>query len=213
MRFRRCMGISAMQKTITIILVLACTALLLLALKIDAENEQTTGLYGRPVKSVEESPLSDFNINLLADDSQCLYLLDELNGVLLVYDVDGTYKHTMSFYNTLNGAFRMVVQQDVLYVQDSRDNIYVLRFGEFERFIKMLDQATSDKVDFNKNTSNYTLRGDGVYKNTEHGEICVIPRPIQSVVYNEGWALLLLFALFVMVAIYRLTGKHTRHRA
>lgn len=164
MKFNKLIELTVIRKTLVAILLLACTVLFLLVLKKDAEYVEPVGSYGKPALVIEEKPLRKFSIDQVADDSQCIYLLDESNGVLLVFDVHGTYKYTVFFYDTLNGAFRMAIIQDVLYVQDSQDNIYVFRFGELERFIKVSEQTDDVTINFEQTSSNYELRWNGVYK-------------------------------------------------
>ena len=204
MEFKKFMKVKLIEKVLTWILVITCIVLFVLVIKKEVETATPVGVYGQPAVFVENSPLKKFTIKQVADDSKYLYLLDELNGVLLVFDLQGTYRHTISFYDTLNGAFRMSINQDILYVEDTQGNLYILHFGEFERFVKKSDRAIYDEVDFEQTSSNYEILLDGVYKKTADENICIIRKPLENLTYSKGWNLLLLFCSFIIVAVHRL---------
>jgi hypothetical protein len=187
MEFKKIMKVKLIEKVLTWILVITCIVLFVLVIKKEVETATPVGLYGQPAVFVENSPLKKFTIKQVADDSKYLYLLDESNGVLLVFDLQGTYKHTISFYDTLNGAFRMSINQDILYVEDTQGNLYILHFGEFERFVKKSDRAIYDEVDFEQTSSNYEILLDGVYKKAADEDICIIRKPLDSLTYNTRW--------------------------
>ena len=199
--------VTIIKKALIGILLLVCIVLFVFAFKKEAESVTPVGVYGKPAVFVENNPLKKFTISQVADDSKYLYLLDELNGVLLVFDLQGTYKHTISFYDTLNGAFRMSINQDILYVEDTQGNLYILHFGEFERFVKKSDRAIYDEVDFEQTSSNYEILLDGVYKKAADEDICIIRKPLDSLTYSKGWNLILLFCSFITAAVYKLYAR------
>ena len=88
------MEVKRIEKVLIYILVITCIVLFVLVIKKDVETETPVGLYGQPAVFVEKNPLKTFNMDQAVDDSKCLYLLDKLNGVLLVFDLQGTYKHS-----------------------------------------------------------------------------------------------------------------------
>ena len=207
MEFKKIMNVKLIEKVLTWILVITCIVLFVLVIKKEVETATPVGLYGQPAVFVENSPLKKFTIKQVADDSKYLYLLDESNGVLLVFDLQGTYKHTISFYDTLNGAFRMSINQDILYVEDTQGNLYILHFGEFERFVKKSDRAIYDEVDFKQTSSNYEILLDGVYKKAADEDICIIRKPLDSLTYSKGWNLIRLFCSFITAAVYKLYAR------
>lgn len=189
-----------LRRMIGIILILV-----LLLLTISGCNSYKPALtYGTSVRFVEELDIDTINIDQIANDDTHLYLLDSDEGVLRVFDLDGNYLYTLAFYDYPNGAFMFAVKDRYLYVRDPHSHVYVFLEGEFIQFIER-DDANSilENVDFEKSSTDYVIKFASVWKVCETGDICVIKRPLYSVLYQDRIRMLVIVGLGFAYAFIR----------
>lgn len=131
-------------------------------------------LYGKPVISTDSPEIS--SMEAVVDDGQRLYVLyTHLNGIIQVYDLNGNYQHTLYFYCHQHGGFSIAAEETTVYVKDMDGNLYIFEDGEFQSFVyEKHIQGLLDSVDFSKQSEDYVIREDGLYKKTESVEQCIV---------------------------------------
>ena len=127
------------------------------------------------------------------------------NGIVQVYDLGGTYLHTLFFYCHGKGGFFLAADGQYVYVQDMRNNVYVLADGEFESFLEKADaeQQLCD-IDFRSGASsaNYEIRSDGIWRVEETGEQCIIESSANDRRTADSLFLLVCIA-FAVIMLYQ----------
>lgn len=159
-------------------------------------------LYGKPVVSTEYQNI-DISIEQIAEDDYCLYVMyHHSSGIIQVYDLDGNYQCTWFFYCHGNGGFSMTQENNTLYVQDMRRNVYVFNNGAFQQFLTSEEaNAILKDVDFSAPpaSDHYQLRNGSVWRTSNGAEKCVVEatttqrHPIASVLFFTTFALCLFF--------------------
>ena len=177
-------------------ILLIITVLIINYCSMQNQHNKPTLIYGTPVQFVEDLDIDTINIDQIANDDTHLYLLDSDEGVLRVFDLDGNYLYTLAFYDYPNGAFMFAVKDRYLYVRDPHSHVYVFLEGEFIQFIER-DDANNilESIDFEKSSTDYVIKFASVWKVCETGDICVIKRPLSSVLYQHRIRLPLIVGL------------------
>ncbi|MBE6921236.1 MAG: hypothetical protein E7468_06730 [Ruminococcaceae bacterium] len=186
-------------------MIVSILIVVLLLLTISGCNSYKPALtYGTPVRFVEELDIDTINIDQIANDDTHLYLLDSDEGVLRVFDLDGNYLYTLAFYDYPNGAFMFAVKDRYLYVRDPHSHVYVFLEGEFIQFIGR-DDANNilESIDFEKSSTDYVIKFASVWKVCETGDVCVIKRPLYSVLYQDRIRILVIVGLGFAYAFIR----------
>ena len=71
-------------------------------------------------------------INQILEYNNTLYILNDADGTIRIYDLEGNYIGTIAFHITsINGSFQESVNGDVLYVIDRSSNVYIFKNGDF----------------------------------------------------------------------------------
>lgn len=140
--------------------------------------------YGIPVISTEY-PSIDISIDQVLDDGRYLYVLyHHSNGIIQVYDMDGSYQHTLFFYCHTKGGFSMVAAGRAIYVQDMRENVYVFEEGKFISFLeKEAAERELSHIDFRTCTSspNYEIRENSIWRTINGSQVCIVGEPKRNV--------------------------------
>ena len=187
---------------------------LLMALYLVLNHNQTDypeRYYASPVVSTDY-PNIDMNIEQVVDDGSYIYVLHHhSNGIVQVYDLDGNYQHTLFFYCHMNGGFSLAVEDNILYVQDMRQNVYVFREGEFCDFLtKREAEIELSNVRFRSGESSdgYTIRSQSVWKEINGEPVLIIGTPDQDKVLDTTGLLMLgcVVILAIMIRKRRRTG-------
>lgn len=167
--------------------------------------------YGIPAVWTAESEPEGYAIHQIADDGTFLYILsDEHNGVVLVFDRDGTYLRTMAFFAHLNGAFHIAAEADTLYVQDKQQNLYIFRAGQFGEFLNRPDaSAILEGLDFEADHPDYEIRDGSVWRIADGEETCVLHRPKSTAAYRRN---VILVSGIIVLALLGVAGVIRRGR-
>lgn len=159
--------------------------------------------YSKPVVS-KEYPQINLSIEQVVEVGQYLYVLHHhSNGIVQVYDLSGTYQHTLFFYCHEKGGFYLAADDQFVYVQDMRNNVYVLTDGAFISFLERAEaEQQLQDIDFRSGASSagYEIRSNGVWRITESSEQCII----EAVVTNRYHADILLVLICVGFALVML---------
>ena len=160
--------------------------------------------YGKPVVS-QEYPQINLSIEQVVEVGQYLYVLHHhSNGIVQVYDLSGTYQHTLFFYCHEKGGFSLAADDQFVYVQDMRNHVYVLMDGAFISFLERAEaERQLNDIDFRSGASSagYEIRSNGVWRISESSEQCIIESAVPNryladiflIVICAGFALVMLF--------------------
>ena len=168
------------RKLLALILMAGC--ILLVCLSYRKPYPKTH--YATPAVS-DQYPELEMDADTVVEAGEYLYvLLSPGEGIVQVYDLSGTYRHTLFFDCHLNGGFSLAAFGETAYVQDMVGNVYVLNNGEFDRFLKKSDLSElPEGLDFYATSSSegYEIRKNTVWRITVEGEECIIPASTVSI--------------------------------
>lgn len=143
--------------------------------------------YGKPILIDAYIDFNNKPIAQIVDDGTYMYILvDSHRGYVQVYDMNGQYRHTLSIARqAINGAFSIASKDGYFYVRDNGYNIYVFQLGQFLEFVE--DEDTSEKlgyISFNERSNRFKLRLGSVWRTDISKPICVVERPLYSLIYQ-----------------------------
>lgn len=169
--------------------------------------------YGKPVVSYEELNLYHEPFQKVLDDGTFVYVMyGRHTGVIQVYDQKGTYQHTLYFYEHMNGAFDMTMDEKFVYLMDMKHNLYVLQSGQCIDFIEneRCNQLI-ESLDFEVTSMNYEIRFGSIWDISGNDTICIVYRPEWHLFFQYGgYIVLILF--FVILISNRRKRKRVIHR-
>ena len=142
-------------------------------------------VFGQPTVITEQLNIEKNIIKMIVDDGTYMYVLTDADGYVLVFDLNGEYRHTLSFLKHMNGAFRLAQKDNRVYVCDMQNNFYVFEQGEFTDFI--LNEKGDElrkNLDFHAFSQRYELRGPSVWRIDTDPDLCVIERSPSSSIYQ-----------------------------
>ncbi len=173
-------------------------------------------LFGQPTVITEQLNIDKNIIKMIVDDGTYMYVLTDADGYVLVYDLNGEYRHTLSFLKHMNGAFRLAQRDNRVYVCDVKNNLYVFEQGEFTDFI--LNEKGDElrkSLDFYAFSQRYELRGPSVWRIDTDPDMCVIERSPSSFIYQSnilGYvAVAAFFVLFIGIAVSYFVDKKRKN--
>ena len=141
--------------------------------------------YAMPVVSTEFPRLNISIEQVLQDDRYIYVLLHHSNGVVQVYDLEGDYQFSLFFYCHGHGGFSLALADNTLYVQDMRENVYVLKNGEFQCFVEAVDaRSVFSELDFKSRdtSSDFEIRSSSVWRISGEEAVCVVGEPEQAAI-------------------------------
>jgi hypothetical protein len=192
------------RKLLALILMAGCILLVCLSYR----KPYPKPYYATPAVSNEYPELEKEADTVVEAGAHLYVLLNPTQGIVQVYDLNGTYRHTLFFDCHLNGGFSLAAFGETAYVQDMAGNVYVLNNGEFDRYLKKADLSElPEGLDFYATTSSegYEIRKNAVWRITAEGEECIIPAPpvsIQTILCN------LFSACMVAIGVVLFILKH-----
>lgn len=184
----------------------------------DDTKDFPDAVWGTPITFVNNTimPHSDIE-QIVADDARVYVLYGSENGVVQVFDLEGTYLYSWRLYTHLNGGFHMAVKGDSLYIQDYHADIYVFRNGEFVEFLS--DEKTDTIMaaipfsKFEENTEGYVVKNGSVWYVSGDVNRCVIERPWITGIYqnnfNVALRVLIIAAAGITYYVYAKLRKKT----
>ena len=182
-------------------ILIALIFLLLVTPKFHNEAYPESTLPGKPTLISEYSDYTNLSIDqILATDDTVYVLYDDHRGIIQAFNSDGSYLYTVTFFKHANGAFRMAVHDEILYVKDCVSNIYSLKDGDLIAFYER-DAAPQwiHQLDYSESSHDYQIRLGSVWCVADGGEYCMIERPVLSALYQNN--LLFLLALTTVIII------------
>lgn len=193
-------------KNVVIVILVIGVALSMIFKPDDDTKGFPDAIWGKPVLFEDDSVMPNSGIEQVVSDGQRVYVLyTSRNGVVQVYDYDGNYLHSMRLYAHMNGAFKMAVKDNLLYIQDFHGDMYVFKDGEFTEFLRN-DAADAIKEEipystFEKNTEGYEIRKGSVWRIEGDTRTCIVNRPAQTGIYQNNMNNLITILLFMAFAL------------
>ena len=159
-------------------------------------------VYGQPVVASNYGNLNISIEQVVQDDTYIYAMLHHSNGVVQVHDLDGNYQFSLFFYCHGKGGFSLAFADNILYVQDMRDNVYVFERGEFRAFVKA-DDAKKQFPELNfkiqEITEGYEIESGCVWRVADGERVCIIGAP-KNINYNKNSvAILIGMSLFILI--------------
>jgi hypothetical protein len=168
--------------------------------------------YFEPVSSKEFGTRRFTGISQIVEAGENLYILpNDHNGFIQVYDLNGNYRHSLFFTESMNGAFTMAYENGMFYVQDQTGNVYVFQEGEFKEYVKR-EKAQERFADiafvWQSSTPGYELLGSDLWRVSEAKEVLVIDDLLRVDTRSMGVTVGVLLAL----AVFWLSANYLKRR-
>ena len=188
--------------------ILAILLILLIFIPLSNANDghyPTAMIVGKPLITTAYSDYAKLSVDqILAVDETIYILYDEHKGIIQVFDKNGMYQYTTSFYKHTNGAFGMAVHDGILYVRDCIHNIYSLKDGILIEFYERdAVPVWMQQLDFQASSPDFRVRLGSVWYVTAENEYCFIRRPLLAALYQNNLLFFLAVTLIVMIGIYK----------
>lgn len=147
-----------------------------------------------------------------------LYVLFGDQGILNIYDNNGTYLKSFAFYNT-NGETALYSDGQYVYLQDHLLNFYVFSSGEWIRTIAHSDYGTYLEVkdtfipsedQKKEDETQYYVRFASVYRKRDgHQPVQVINRPLLFTLFQGVIPFLVIgYGICVILVLNRVSEKY-----
>ena len=158
---------------------------------------------GSPIVSTQDCGFISSSITQILTDEANIYLVYGYRSIVQVYSLDGTYQYTLAVYNHNNGRTEIGVNDDILYIRDKINNIYLFSEEKCIGFWNRSDlQGLPGDLYFGINTPNYSVKGGSIwYGSDDTDSYCVIHRSGLLALYQDNVIDLLLLFLVIMIGI------------
>ena len=197
--------LSVIKNIVVVILMIGVVLSMMFKLDDDMKG-LPDAVWGKPVVFEDDSVMPNSGVEQVVSDGERVYVLyTSRNGVVQVYDYNGTYLYSMRLYAHMNGAFKLAVKDNLLYIQDYHGDMYVFKDGEFTEFLRN-DAADAIKEEipyssFEKNTEGYEIRKGSVWRIEGDTQTCIVNRPTQTGIYQNNMNNLITILLFMVFAL------------
>ena len=122
----------------------------------------------KPVFSTEFGDRKPYAIDQIIEAGEYLYVLpDDTAGFVQVYDLKGSYQHSLFFLEETKGVFRMAAEGDTFYFRNQSSDVFVFRNGEFIEYVQWKTaRERFPHVDFERRSSTpgYVIRGTDLWR-------------------------------------------------
>ena len=183
-----------------VILTLICGLFVMNLAGMICPSELIAAEEGSPVILVRENDFLCTGISQVVSDDENLYVLFGKYGVVQVYTLDGTYRHTISVYNHANGRTEIAVLKNRLYIEDKKSNLYVFENGSLVQYLDRSESyETRGFLPLGDWDQDYTVKAGSVWYAPDGVEShCVVQRPVWLGLYQNGRITTLLFLLVAL---------------
>ena len=191
------------RNRVIIIVLILLISIHVISLALDDGEYPTAKICGKPVIWAEYHDFSKFSIDQILSDDEYIYVLyGEHEGFLQVFDLQGVYQYSASFYKHLNGAFSMALEAGTLYVRDCVHNLYIIQDGKFQDF-REREEASSllEKLNFGLQSRTYRVRLGSIWRISGAEEYCIIRRPVQATLYQNDVMFFLGIAIVLLIGL------------
>lgn len=133
---------------------------------------------GRPVFSAEFEDKKPYTVDQIIEAGEYLYVLpNDTDGFVQVYDLKGSYQHSLFFPEESNGVFRMAAEGNAFYFRNQSSDVFVFRDGAFLEYVPWkLARERFAHIDFEGHGSSpgYEIRGTDLWRVLEDQEELVM---------------------------------------
>ena len=168
---------------------------------------------GKPVFSAEFSDRKPYAVDQIIEAGQYLYVLpDDTNGFVQVYDLKGSYQHSLFFLEETKGVFRMEAKEDTFYFRNQSGDVFVFQNGEFLEYVpcKLARERFAD-IDFERQDSSpgYVIRGTDLWRVSEDREELVMADFVR---FDASFAVACITAIVSIGTLWLVAGWIKRKR-
>ena len=157
--------------------------LFLLFSKSGSNTETPTAIQGSPEVFVNPIPESFRGYSQIVNDDHFIYMLpDDQKGLIEVYDLEGKYLKSIKVYDAdENGAMKIAVAGNTLYICDKYANLYLFDNGIFTSYIPYYKNKELRKsIDFEVNSTEYYQKNGSLWKGVGDERVCILEGTISS---------------------------------
>ena len=167
----------------------------------------------RPVFSTEFGDRKPYAVDQIIEAGEFLYVLpDDTNGFVQVYDLKGSYQHSLFFLEETKGAFRMEAKEDTFYFRNQSGDVFVFQNGEFLEYVpsKLARERFAD-IDFERQDSSpgYVIRGTDLWRVSEDREELVMADFVR---FDASFAVACITAIVSIGTLWLVAGWIKRKR-
>lgn len=189
-------------RKVCIFLLVACLMLLLMYLDAQKSADAPVPVHGNPSVYEEDMDTTQISMDQILDDNKHIYVLDQFEGIIRIYNLSGEYQFSWFFYDYLNGSFRMAVSNEYLYVCDPHNDVYIFLDGTFIDFIDRENaQELLSMNNFGEDSSRYEVRQGSIWHIAD--QTCLVEKPTYAVRVQRREAMLLALVLVAAIAIFK----------
>ena len=167
----------------------------------------------RPVYSTEFGDRKPYAVDQIVEAGEYLYVLPvDTAGFVQVYDLKGNYQHSLFFLEERHGAFMMVYEDGLLYVQDESGDVFVFRDGEFQEYVQRKhakDRFAHIEFVWQESTPGYVLRGTDLWRVSADREELVMADFVR---FDASFAVQCITAIVSIGALWLVAGWIKRKR-
>lgn len=167
----------------------------------------------KPVYSTDFGDRKPRTIDQIMEAGDYLYVLpSHYDGFVQVYDLQGSYQHSLFFLEANNGAFMMAYEDGLLYVQDQRGNVFVFRGNEFLEYVPRKlarDRFSHIKLEWESSTPGYVIRGTDLWRVSEDREELVMADFVR---FDASFAVACITAIVSIGTLWLVAGWIKRKR-
>ena len=167
----------------------------------------------KPVFSTEFGDRKPYAIDQIIEAGEYLYVLpSDHAGFVQVYDLKGTYQHSLFFLEKRNGGFSMASEGDIFYFRNQSSDVFVFRNGEFIEYVQWKTaRERFPHVDFERQSSTpgYVIRGTDLWRVSADREELVMADFVR---FDASFAVQCITAIVSIGALWLVAGWIKRKR-
>ena len=176
-------------------------------------SEEPVRFSQKPVFSTEFGGRKPYAVAQIIEAGEYLYVLpSDHAGFVQVYDLKGTYQHSLFFLEETKGAFRMAAEGDTFYFRNQSSDVFVFRNGEFIEYVQWKTaRERFPHVDFERRSSTpgYVIRGTDLWRVSADREELVMADFIR---FDASFAVQCITAIVSIGALWLVAGWIKRKR-
>lgn len=176
-------------------------------------SEEPVRFSNRPVFSTEFGDRKPYAVDQIIEAGEFLYVLpDDNDGFVQVYDLKGSYQHSLFFLEESKGAFTMAAEGDMFYVENQSGDVFVFRNGEFLEYVQRKQAKDRyDHIEFvwQGSTPGYVIRGTDLWRVSEDREELVMTDFVR---FDASFAVACITAIVSIGTLWLVAGWIKRKR-
>ena len=176
-------------------------------------SEEPVRFSQKPVFSTEFGGRKPYAVAQIIEAGEYLYVLpSDHAGFVQVYDLKGTYQHSLFFLEKRNGGFSMASEGDIFYFRNQSSDVFVFRNGEFIEYVQWKTaRERFPHVDFERRSSTpgYVIRGTDLWRVSADREELVMADFVR---FDASFAVVCIIAILSVGTLWLVAGWIKRNR-